>query len=219
MMTTRATLLLLLALAAAAACAARGGWEEVDVRDPAVAAAAEHAAEQMNDAAGEPPRVVSARRRAAGHGTTYQLSLESASRGRATVTLREGADKSFRVLETRGSNAQAGAKGTHPRAGVPLGGGFRDADPGSDEVRRAAEFAVAEANARSDSLTPYTLARVVSARTQVVAGINYLLVLAMDADDRREYREVIVWNRFGDLKLTNSRVCKDERCGRGSGDS
>jgi len=60
-----------------------------------------------------------------------------------------------------------------------VAGGVSDASLDSPELLAAAKFGVKMMMERSNSLTPATLSRVISAQQQVVAGIKYTIVLAM----------------------------------------
>jgi len=65
-----------------------------------------------------------------------------------------------------------------------VAGGARDADLDSPEIIAAAKQATVMVLRSSNSLTPPTLKRVVSAKTQVVAGIKYTLELEMSDNSR-----------------------------------
>ncbi len=80
-------------------------------------------------------------------------------------------------------------------ADAPRPGGYTLAPADSKDVLKAARFAV-EARSRSATNGPaLRLAKVESAETQVVAGTNYRLVLAVrEGKDKTERRaEAIVW--------------------------
>jgi len=73
--------------------------------------------------------------------------------------------------------------------GAPVAGGWSDANPASAGVRAAAQAAVAQLPAKGA-----TLARIESAEQQVVAGMNYHLILALGDGQRWD---VTVWARLG----------------------
>lgn len=60
-------------------------------------------------------------------------------------------------------------------AALPIVGGYQKADTGDKAIRAAADFAVSAAP------KPFTLKEIVSARQQVVAGMNYSLCLRVKA--------------------------------------
>ena len=74
--------------------------------------------------------------------------------------------------------------------GRVMAGGSSAADIDAPEVSAAAKFAVKTMMERSNSLTPATLARVVSATQQVVAGMKYTLDMIMS--DGSEHHVVII---------------------------
>lgn len=59
---------------------------------------------------------------------------------------------------------------------IPMAGGFGSADPDSDSIRTAGEHAQALLRARTGDDT-LTITAITSARQQVVAGMNYELVV------------------------------------------
>lgn len=58
---------------------------------------------------------------------------------------------------------------------LPIVGGYQTADVGDKDIKAAAEFAVSAAP------KPFELKEIVSARQQVVAGMNYSLCLRVKA--------------------------------------
>ncbi|KAM4772292.1 cystatin-like isoform 1-T2 [Rhinophrynus dorsalis] len=59
--------------------------------------------------------------------------------------------------------------------GDMLVGGWKDADPNSPEVQKAASFAVKKYNQMSNDVHVFVSKSIVSAQTQVVAGIKFRL--------------------------------------------
>lgn len=74
-------------------------------------------------------------------------------------------------------------------------GGFQESGVTEPDVVYAATFAVKEINARSNSLTPYVLAQILSAKFQVVAGMNYTLELKILHGKTIEIHNVVVYSR------------------------
>ena len=95
----------------------------------------------------------------------------------------------FSFAIVMGNNNRAGVcvspdKNVEERRSLQLGGrtlagGVHETSVESPEVAGAAKHALAELMRSSNSLTPPTLVRVVSAQTQVVAGIKYILELEL----------------------------------------
>ncbi len=77
----------------------------------------------------------------------------------------------------------------------PVAGGYASVAVTDTAVLAAAEFAVAEINAQSESVEPLTLLEVVSAKSQVVAGVNYTLVLSLSRGDDVEVHQVVVFTQ------------------------
>ena len=89
-----------------------------------------------------------------------------------------------------------------------LPGGFRELDVTEPDVVYAASFAVKEINARSNSLTPNVLAQIISAKYQVVAGMNYALELKILHGKTMEVHNVVVYSRAweGFMELTEDKL-------------
>ena len=81
-------------------------------------------------------------------------------------------------------------------------GGFGDASASSKEVKRAAKFAVEQRTLRTGNKV--ALVRVVKAEIQVVAGLNYRMVLRVsDKRGRRRTATVVVYQNLKNrLSLT-----------------
>lgn len=60
-------------------------------------------------------------------------------------------------------------------AALPIVGGYQKADPDDKDIKAAADFAISAAP------KPFELKEIVSARQQVVAGMNYSLCLRVKA--------------------------------------
>lgn len=94
---------------------------------------------------------------------------------------------------------------------APLAGGFSTADPASPEVRQAAEFAVGriaiESTEKGAASVSAKLTRVISARSQIVAGVNYELRLELEVDGKpRKARATVwwqAWNKEAPYRLTS----------------
>eukprot|EP00762_Andalucia_godoyi_P000412 ANDGO_03050.mRNA.1 Cystatin OS=Bitis arietans PE=1 SV=1 len=95
-------------------------------------------------------------------------------------------------------------------AGMP--GGRSPADLNDPGVRAAALFAIDQINQASNSFYKGTLHEVISAETQVVAGVNYFLLLDMHTPqtNRHSKHQVVVYRDLsGNHKLSNHRVVVD----------
>ncbi|XP_028666106.1 cystatin-like isoform X1 [Erpetoichthys calabaricus] len=67
------------------------------------------------------------------------------------------------------------AKTTRSQLGVSLDGGVDNIDPADKEVQKAVKFAVSEHNKASDDTFAYKLAKIISAKGQVVSGMKYII--------------------------------------------
>lgn len=63
-----------------------------------------------------------------------------------------------------------------------------------------------EIQKRCNCVSHYELDQVASARTQVVAGVNYLMDVVVRRDGKPELHHVVVYDQFGDLSLTKDEV-------------
>ncbi|HOD84624.1 MAG: Cystatin domain protein [Planctomycetes bacterium ADurb.Bin126] len=88
---------------------------------------------------------------------------------------------------------------------APRTGAASPAPVNDKDVVRAAEFAVAEAARKGDKLA---LVKIVSARKQVVAGMNYILTLHVRQGRTLQTVEAKVWERpwLKEIKLTEWKV-------------
>lgn len=234
----RAAALAVVLAAAAVAAAARddGGWVDAGPNDARADSVARFAVDSLNRAAdgagaAEFRGVVGFRR--------YVRSAAPGGEGGGQVFLavvdarRDGRDEvmSFVVRLERGGRMlllgrAMGARSEMPvppgpaereaagpeaelRTGKVSGGGFRTEDAGSPRVRRAATFGVTAMNARSASIDPYRLVRVERARLQVVAGINYELVLLVTHRGEELHLRAQVWDQFGVFALSSLARCGD----------
>ena len=86
-------------------------------------------------------------------------------------------------------------------------GGYAAVSVDSPEVASAARFAVATIQSRSNSLEPYVLVNIASAKSQVVAGMNYDLKLILAHGVATEVHQVLVFQNLNGKKL---QLTKDE---------
>lgn len=87
-------------------------------------------------------------------------------------------------------------------------GNARVVDIGDEGVVEAAHFA---SKAAFPSLDTEVI--VVSATKQVVAGLSYNIIAEVRFPDGScEVRQFGVWNRFGDLRLTDNEIVGDSSC-------
>jgi hypothetical protein len=83
--------------------------------------------------------------------------------------------------------------------GVPAAGGFRKVAVTDERVVAAAKFAV-EDRGRKEKVT---LVKVLEAEAQVVAGMNYRLLLEVRVDGGTRQAEAVVWAKLdGTHRLT-----------------
>jgi hypothetical protein len=68
-------------------------------------------------------------------------------------------------------------------------GGHTPQDVQSEDIQRVARFAVNQLNAKSNSMNPLQLVRVLSATTQVVNGIKYNLELEISQGSQNTHRQ------------------------------
>jgi len=72
-------------------------------------------------------------------------------------------------------------------------------------VSNAANFAV-QTLALQHNGKSLTLARIIAAYSQIVAGINYRLILGLNENGHAITHTVVVWDQFGDLSLTSDEI-------------
>ena len=87
-------------------------------------------------------------------------------------------------------------------------GGYNAIASDAPEVIEAAQFAVQAINARSNSLIPYQLVKVVAAKSQVVAGMNYAMTLKLRRGQVLETHDVVVFSQpwTHTMQLTKDRI-------------
>ncbi|MFO0927787.1 MAG: cystatin domain-containing protein [Gemmataceae bacterium] len=86
-----------------------------------------------------------------------------------------------------------------PSVGQPPGA-YRPISPNSKEVMKVAKFAVAE-RSKTEKMS---LVKIVSAQSQVVAGLNYKIVLLVRVDDKVRKAEAEVWAKLDQtMELTD----------------
>ena len=99
---------------------------------------------------------------------------------------------------------------TEPRHVTPLCGGWAEASTGNERVVAAAKFAVdaerqvLSSNREDASSVSLSLVQVVSAKLQVVAGMNYDLCLTVQGVGGVTNAEAVVWRRFDGTQLLTS---------------
>lgn len=82
-----------------------------------------------------------------------------------------------------------------PAQDPPLPGGFGKASVKDEEVVKAAKFAVNE-QSKLDKNGPFKLEKIVSAKQQVVAGMNYDLELKVQSKGKTRDVLVRVWKKL-----------------------
>lgn len=86
----------------------------------------------------------------------------------------------------------------------PMPGGFSDVPATNAWGTEAAKFAVEAQGKTSAPKDKPTLIKVVSARQQVVAGMNYRIVLKVKTDGAVKDAEAVVWRKLdGEHQLTS----------------
>jgi hypothetical protein len=78
----------------------------------------------------------------------------------------------------------------------PVPGGFSSADVSDKEVVAAAEAAMRSEGKAAAGSKPATLLEILRAEQQVVAGMNYKLVLRLGVDDSERDAEVVVYRNL-----------------------
>lgn len=80
-------------------------------------------------------------------------------------------------------------------------------------VQLCATFALHEINMMSNSVEKFSLVDIVSAEYIPVAGRRYTIVLRIALPNQQpELRRVVVWDRFGEMKLVESKHCLAGEC-------
>lgn len=103
-------------------------------------------------------------------------------------------------------SAAAGCALREDGARRPLTGGFSEASVTDEEVVEAAHFAVNEFGAAVYPGQKVSLLEIVSAEQQVVAGMNYRLVVRIESDGRKHLAEAVVWRKLsGEYELVSWR--------------
>ncbi|KAL0222464.1 hypothetical protein RCL1_002318 [Eukaryota sp. TZLM3-RCL] len=83
-------------------------------------------------------------------------------------------------------------------------GGYHPRDVNDPDVLEAASFAVSILNSHSNSMHPHSLKKVVEASSQVVAGVNFKIVLETSRGNSVERHEVVVYKGLGTNGMTLS---------------
>lgn len=94
--------------------------------------------------------------------------------------------------------------------GGPIVGGFSPTDVNSEEIKEIASFATSEVALKTNT-GPLELVRIVSAETQVVAGLNYKLKLEFKRKNSAGGSiacDVVIF----DQSWTNTRKLTESRC-------
>ena len=90
------------------------------------------------------------------------------------------------------------------QAAEQIVGGYSNASITNAEVVAAAQFAVKAQAATSEQKIVITLVELLSARQQVVAGMNYRLRLKVKVDGKVKEVEAVVWRKLsGEHELTS----------------
>ena len=76
-----------------------------------------------------------------------------------------------------------------------VGGGYAEADINQADIKDAAIFAIDSKNSQLPPNDNNQLLSIVSAQTQVVAGINYRLILSLSQHGQPARYEIIVFNQ------------------------
>lgn len=101
-------------------------------------------------------------------------------------------------------SAGCGLKDGDVRRSVP--GGFSEASVKDEEVVEAAEFAAGSPEAERVLGGDAVLVEIISAEHQVVAGMNYRLVLEIESCGETHFVEAVVWRKLsGDYELVSWR--------------
>jgi hypothetical protein len=78
----------------------------------------------------------------------------------------------------------------------PMVGGYSKIAVDDKEVVKAANFAMKKQESILDRNTKITLVEIYKASRQVVAGMNYKMLLKVKVGDREEMVEAVVWNQL-----------------------
>ena len=90
------------------------------------------------------------------------------------------------------------------QAAEQIVGGYSEASITNAEVVAAAQFAVKAQAATPEQKAVITLVELLSARQQVVAGMNYRLRLKVKVDGKVKEAEAVVWRKLsGEHELTS----------------
>jgi hypothetical protein len=81
-----------------------------------------------------------------------------------------------------------------------LPGGWSTADIDSENIKNVSEWVI---TTQFENQPSYSI---VYAEQQVVAGVNYKLVLAVIIAGKREMWEFIIYDHFGKYSLTSSKI-------------
>ncbi len=88
----------------------------------------------------------------------------------------------------------------------PVVGGFSEASVSDEEVVEAAEFAAGEIAASAYPEEGASLSKITAAEQQVVAGMNYRLVLEIESSGEKHSVEALVWRKLsGEYELSSWR--------------
>jgi hypothetical protein len=90
------------------------------------------------------------------------------------------------------------------QAAEQIVGGYSEAAITNAEVVAAAQFAIKAQATTSEQKAVITLVELLSARQQVVAGMNYRLRLRVKVDGKVKEAEAVVWRKLtGEHELTS----------------
>jgi hypothetical protein len=83
-------------------------------------------------------------------------------------------------------------------------GGMHEIDVNNEDVIKIAQFAVSALQGQSNSMAPLRLSRVIEAKSQVVAGVKYELLIEVNLGDKPHVEHVEIYQHWsGQMTLQN----------------
>ncbi|KAI9555406.1 hypothetical protein GHT06_017921 [Daphnia sinensis] len=196
-----------------------GGFSPAKVDDPDVLKMADFATTAVSASSNSGPlkliKIVKAETQVVA-GTNYKLNLELANTNAGAnaapipceVVIFDQPWTNTRKMIRSSCSPKRKTTRQIPGGSSPLTGGFSPLDVNSANVKEIASFATTAISANTNA-GPATLAKVIKAESQVVAGTNFKLTIEVDpVDGDNLLCEVIVF----DQPWTNTRKLSESKC-------
>ncbi|MBF0440857.1 MAG: hypothetical protein HQK54_03035 [Oligoflexales bacterium] len=183
-----------------------GGYGPIDVENPDVIKAANFAVNEINAKKSNNEedltldKIVSAESQVVA-GIKYKMVLNLNGKKPETheVVVFSGLDNTMKLMED-----------TVKSGDEPTGGGYKEIDVKDPKVTLAANFAVMEINGKNKNGRPLFLDKIVSAKSQVVSGTNYKMVLDLKGEKPETHEVVVFYGLDNTMELTQDNLIPDK---------